>query len=171
MDAVLDAESRTQTMPPTEVPMLSKKLTVAENTHRRLIRPNGSAESAVGRLQGRFKDLHNSPFTTAHIVRRCAMEFQAFQHQGRSRNQQRTFVLACFGAEYDDRPEALAGPNRESRPADVDRLADKRPIPADFDRVAAVGGLHCRGEGVELLLRDALAAHDDEGARLRIRRL
>src|SRR5437867_12270677 len=107
MDAVLDADSRTRTMQPTEVPLHNKKFAIAEHTHRRLVRPNRSTESAVRGPQRRSVDLHSSITTSPWRPSwRRSMELKAFQHQRRIRRQQRTFVRDRFGTELDNRPES-----------------------------------------------------------------
>ena len=53
----------------------------------------------------------------------------------------------------DHRPEALAGPDRQSGPLNVDRLAEKWPVAPDFNRVAIAGAMHRVCECIEPSLR------------------
>ena len=52
MQAVLEDESRAGMKLPADTTLISEKLTIAEHTNRRAIRPNGGAETAVAGLQG-----------------------------------------------------------------------------------------------------------------------
>ena len=67
------------------------------------------------------------------------------------------------GLDHENRPEAFARSNRERNVFDMDRLADKRPVAADFDGVARLGGRDGLEQGDMLLLGLSVFGENDEG--------
>src|SRR5262245_24212995 len=149
MQAVFEDEPATGTkLRSGATPFLCEKFAIAEHTNRRTIRPNRSAESTVGGPQGRIVGAYTGELATRPIFRGRSMEFQTFHHQSRIRRQEATFLPARFFTQFDHRAEARGGPDGERSSPNADRLADKRPVAADFDRVAVAGGLHRLGQRV-----------------------
>src|SRR6478735_8795708 len=121
--------------------MPNEELTIAKYTNRRLSHPDSTVESAVG--GSKVGVLAQDTSTGIYLIfRKHCLEIQAFQHQRGIRRQEGR-LLDSVRTWIDDRPEARAGADRERGSADTDGFADKRPVAADFYRVAIAGALDC----------------------------
>src|SRR5262245_41500525 len=117
-------------------------------------------EPAISHVQGRLPRIHYyGKLRPGHV------QFQAFQDQWTLVGQQEVLLLVSL----DNGPVAGRRADRQPLPAEIDRLGGERPVAADLDGVAVAGVLDCLGQGVELPLRDPLAAQPHERARLRLR--